>query len=96
VRSSDTQAATSICNAAGATPLAFPNADDSLVIVEHSSKETIRKNFGPLQEFDGRNYGDTAVAFYTLNRGTMTRKIACHPGHSTLSPSATWISSTEL
>lgn len=40
--------------------------NDSLVIVEHSSKETIRKNFGPLQEFDGRNYGDTAVAFYTL------------------------------
>jgi 16S rRNA (guanine966-N2)-methyltransferase len=40
--------------------------DESLVIVEHSSKESIGKNFGTLQVFDGRTYGDTAVAFYSL------------------------------
>jgi 16S rRNA (guanine966-N2)-methyltransferase len=40
--------------------------DDSIVVVEHSSKETIGKIFGSLQEFDERAYGDTAVAFYTL------------------------------
>jgi 16S rRNA (guanine966-N2)-methyltransferase len=41
--------------------------NESLVFVEHSSKESIAKNFGPLQEFDERIYGDTAVSFYTLS-----------------------------
>jgi 16S rRNA (guanine(966)-N(2))-methyltransferase RsmD len=39
---------------------------DSLVIVEHSSREDMPGAFGPLGKFDSRTYGDTAVTFYTL------------------------------
>jgi 16S rRNA (guanine(966)-N(2))-methyltransferase RsmD len=40
--------------------------DGSLVIAEHSARETIREEFGPLREFDRRTYGDTVLAFYTM------------------------------
>ncbi len=40
--------------------------EGSLVIAEHSAMETTRKEFGPLRQFDGRTYGDTALSFYTI------------------------------
>ncbi len=42
--------------------------DGSLVIAEHSTRETLRADFGPLRRFDGRTYGDTALAFYIMQR----------------------------
>ena len=39
--------------------------EDSLVVAETSSDEVLPTAFGPLQEFDRRVYGDTAIAFFT-------------------------------
>ncbi len=43
--------------------------DNSLIIAELSTKETIRENFGALHVFDRRTYGDTALVFLTLSDG---------------------------
>jgi len=42
--------------------------DGAIVVVEHSASETVGEEFGPLREFDGRTYGDTALTFYIMQR----------------------------
>ncbi len=42
--------------------------DGSIVIAEHSNRETLRGEFGSLRQFDGRTYGDTILDFYTMQR----------------------------
>lgn len=43
--------------------------ENSLVVAEFSPKEKLVTAFGPLREFDRRTYGDTALAFFTLQIG---------------------------
>jgi 16S rRNA (guanine966-N2)-methyltransferase len=43
--------------------------ENSLVVAEFSPKEKLGTTFGPLREFDRRTYGDTALAFFTLQIG---------------------------
>jgi 16S rRNA (guanine966-N2)-methyltransferase len=43
--------------------------ENSLVVAEFSPKEKLGTAFGPLREFDRRTYGDTALAFFTLQIG---------------------------
>ncbi len=42
--------------------------DGSIVIAEHSTRETLRSELGSLRQFDGRTYGDTVLGFYTMQR----------------------------
>ncbi len=44
----------------------------SLIITEFSSKENPGTTFGGLREIDRRIYGDTALAFFTLQTGELT------------------------
>ncbi len=41
--------------------------DDSLVVAESSSRETLPAEFGVLRQFDRRVYGDTALHFFRKN-----------------------------
>ncbi len=44
----------------------------SFIIAEFSSKENPGASFGHLREIDRRTYGDTALAFFTLQTGGLT------------------------
>jgi 16S rRNA (guanine966-N2)-methyltransferase len=44
-------------------------AENSLVVAEFSTKEKLGTSFGSLREIDRRTYGDTALAFFTLQLG---------------------------
>jgi 16S rRNA (guanine(966)-N(2))-methyltransferase RsmD len=44
----------------------------SFIIAEFSSKENPGAVFGHLREIDRRTYGDTALAFFTLQTGGLT------------------------
>lgn len=43
--------------------------ENTLVVAEFSSKEKLETSFGSLREFDRRIYGDTALAFFTIQIG---------------------------
>jgi 16S rRNA (guanine966-N2)-methyltransferase len=43
--------------------------ENTLVVAEFSPKEQLESSFGLLQEFDRRTYGDTALAFFTIQSG---------------------------
>jgi 16S rRNA (guanine(966)-N(2))-methyltransferase RsmD len=57
-----------LSNLAGRTILEISEANilekDGLVIVEHSSREDIKSNYGNLIMFDQRQYGQTLVSFF--------------------------------
>ena len=38
------------------------------VVVEHSRRQTLPEEFGPLRRFKVRLYGDTQVAFYLVEK----------------------------
>ena len=43
--------------------------ENTLVVAEFSPKEKLETSFGSLREFDRRIYGDTALAFFTIQIG---------------------------
>jgi 16S rRNA (guanine966-N2)-methyltransferase len=43
--------------------------ENTLVVAEFSPKEKLETSFGLLREFDRRTYGDTSLAFFTIQIG---------------------------
>jgi 16S rRNA (guanine(966)-N(2))-methyltransferase RsmD len=41
--------------------------DDAIVVLEHSSRDTVAEQYGRLEMKTQRRYGDTSVSLYTLN-----------------------------
>lgn len=70
-----------LSNLVGKTILEINKANillkDSLVIVEHSSKEDIKSSYGNLIRFDQRQYGQTLVSFFILDSISLER--SCLP-----------------
>ena len=46
--------------------------ENTLVVAEFSPREKLETSFGSLREFDRRIYGDTALAFFTIQIGGST------------------------